>query len=110
MPLPEGVHLQIEDHLRERLIELVIAGVDVVLDFSFWSRQMRDDYRKLLRPLGVEPETICLATTREVVLARIHQRAAAHAGDFPLAEDLAAASFDSFEMPTLGEGPLTVIS
>ncbi|MFP5335513.1 MAG: hypothetical protein ACLGIV_09380 [Actinomycetes bacterium] len=34
---------RLEAELRRRLLELVAAGRDVVLDFSFWSRRMRDD-------------------------------------------------------------------
>lgn len=49
MPLPDDVHRDIEATLRARLVDLVRAGSDVVLDFSFWSRRMRDDYRELLR-------------------------------------------------------------
>ena len=64
MPLPQDVHRDIERVLRARLVDLVRAGADVVLDFSFWSRRMRDDYRALLRPLGVVPETVYLATGR----------------------------------------------
>ncbi|MFC5999137.1 AAA family ATPase [Quadrisphaera sp. GCM10027208] len=38
-PLPSTeVHNEIETQLRQRLLELVTAGRDVVLDFSFWSR------------------------------------------------------------------------
>ncbi len=51
MPLPPHVHRDIEDVLRARLVELVRAGADVVVDFSFWSRTMREEYRELLRPL-----------------------------------------------------------
>ncbi len=109
MPIPDDVHRQIEGELREQLIDLVASGVDVVLDFSFWSRAMRDGYRRLLRPLGVEPATIYLPTPREIVLARVRERAAAHADDFPLTEALAAAYFDQFETPTVAEGPLEVI-
>lgn len=109
MPIPDGIHRELEADLRARLIDLVTHDVDVVLDFSFWSRQMRDDYRELLKPLGVEPETIYLATQRDVVLARVRARAAAHADDFPLTEALAAAYFDHFEAPTIAEGPLKVI-
>ena len=57
MPLSEDVHRDIEGVLRARLLDLVRAGADVVLDFSFWSRCMRDEYRELLRPFGVVPET-----------------------------------------------------
>lgn len=49
-PLSNDPHEEIERDLRARLIELVRAGADVVLDFSFWSRAMRDEYRGLLRP------------------------------------------------------------
>jgi predicted kinase len=109
MPLPEDVHRDIEGVLRARLVDLVRAGSDVVLDFSFWSRRMRDDYRELLRPLCVLPETVYLATGRATVLERIRARAAGHGDDFQLAADLAAAYFDHFEAPTEAEGPLTVM-
>src|ERR1700761_7511820 len=74
MPLTDDVHRDIERTLRARLQELVRAGADVVLDFSFWSRRMRDDYRELLRPLGVIPETVYLATDRATVLERLRAR------------------------------------
>lgn len=44
VPLPRDLRDEIERHLREQLLELVAAGRDVVLDFSFWSRRRaRDD-------------------------------------------------------------------
>lgn len=71
MPLPSTeVHNEIEAQLRQRLLELVAAGRDVVVDFSFWSRRMRDDYRRLLAPTGVVPETVFIVTDRETVLGR----------------------------------------
>jgi aminoglycoside phosphotransferase (APT) family kinase protein len=57
VPLPPDVRDEIEAGLRARLLlEIVAAGSDVVLDFAFWSRRLRDDYRKLLEPAGVVPE------------------------------------------------------
>jgi predicted kinase len=110
MPLPPAVHREIEQVLRARLIELVRAGSDVVLDFSFWSRRMRDDYRELLRPLGVVPETVYLATDRATVLSRIAARGARNGDDFAISAELAARYFDHFEAPAPAEGPLTVVS
>jgi hypothetical protein len=110
MPLPEDVHRDIEATLRARLVSLVRSESDVVLDFSFWSRRMRDDYRELLRPLGVTPETVYLATDRATVLKRISDRAAGNGDDFQLSTELAAEYFDHFEVPTEAEGPLTVIA
>jgi predicted kinase len=109
MPLPQDVHRDIEGVLRARLADLVRAGSDVVLDFSFWSRRMRDEYRELLRPLGVVPETVYLATDRATALQRIRARAARDGDDFTISADLAACYFDHFEVPTTAEGPLTVI-
>ena len=104
------VHREIEGALRARLLDLVRAGADVVLDFSFWSRAMRDEYRALLRPFGVVPETVYLATDRATVLRRVGDRAARGGDDFKLSEELAARYFDHFEVPTAAEGPLTVVT
>jgi predicted kinase len=109
MPLPQDVHRGIEHALRARLVDLVQAGSDVVLDFSFWSRRMRDEYRGLLRPCGVVPETVYLATDRDTVLQRIGVRAARDGDDFKISTELAAFYFDHFEVPTEAEGPLTVM-
>lgn len=109
IPLPREDRDEVEAGLRTRLLELVAAGTDVVLDFSFWSRRMRDDYRELLEPTGVVPETVYLATDRATVLARMRTRRGGHSDDFVLPEDLAAQYFDQFEPPTPDEGPLTVI-
>lgn len=110
MPLGLENQREIDAALRARLVTLVESGEDVVLDFSFWSLSMREEYRRLLRPLGVEPETIYLATPRDEVLARIRARGANHSDDFSLSEELAAEYFDHFEVPTTDEGPLIVIA
>ena len=109
VPPPPHVHREIEQALRARLLDLVASGTDVVLDFSFWSRKMRDDYRELLAPTGVVPETIYLATDRQTVLDRVRRRSGNHSDDLVLTEDLAAQYFDRFEPPTADEGPLTVV-
>ncbi len=96
--------------LRSQLLELVIAGRDVVLDLSLWSRQLREEYRRLLEPTGVVPETVYLATDRETVLDRVRSRSGRNADDVVVPAELAAQYFDRFEPPTSEEGPLTVIA
>ena len=110
MPLSHDVHREIEHVLRARLLDLVRAGSDVVLDFSFWSRPMRDEYREFLKPFGVVPQTVYLATDRATILQRIGARVARDGDDFTISTELAALYFDHFEIPTAAEGPLTVIS
>lgn len=109
VPLPPDVRAEIEADLRTRLLALVAAGTDVVLDFSFWSRRMRDDYRALLEPTGVVPETIYLATDRDTVLGRMRARRGSDSDDFVLPEELVVRYFDHFEPPTPDEGPFTVV-
>jgi predicted kinase len=106
---PHAVREAVEAGLRARLLELVGQGLDVVLDFSFWSRRMREDYRRLLEPTGIVPETFYLATDRETVLNRVRARSGNHADDVVLTEALAAQYYDTFEPPLPGEGPLTVV-
>lgn len=100
---------ELEAHLRAELLRLVGAGVDVVLDFSFWSRGMRDEWRRLLAPTGVVPETVYLATDRETVLGRLAARRGDHSDDYVIGEDRAALYFDHFEPPSPDEGPLLVV-
>jgi predicted kinase len=93
------VRLSFDGEAWERLLALVAEGADVVLDFSFWSRRMREDYRRLLAPTGVVPETIFLATDRESVLERVRARRLSHPDDNLLDEELAARYFDHSRHP-----------
>lgn len=108
MPLPQATHEEIERHLRRRLIQLLEHGRDVVLDFSFWSRAMRDDWRRLVAEYGITAETIYMTTDRETCPERLRTRAQDHGDDFILDPDIAAHYFVHFQPPTDDEGPLTV--
>ncbi|GAB3541763.1 hypothetical protein GCM10027403_33570 [Arthrobacter tecti] len=108
-PLSASIARAIEDHLRNHLVSYVNAGRDVVLDFSFWSRAMRNDYRRLLTRLGVTPVTVYLATPRNVVLERMRARSGTAPNEVKLSEETAAEYFDAFEPPTAEEGPLHII-
>ncbi|WP_402463617.1 AAA family ATPase [Isoptericola aurantiacus] len=108
-PLPDDVTVRLKARLRQECVELVRAGRDVVVDLSFWSRAMRDDYRALLRPLGVVPVTIYLPTPREVVLARLARRAGTGPDDVVVTPETASRYLDGFEPPTPDEGPLEVL-
>lgn len=110
MPVSDDVRAEIDAHLRRNLVQLLVQGRDVVLDFSFWSRAMRADWRRLVAEHGIAAETIYMATDKETCLDRIRGRAHTHGDDFFLAPDLAAHYFDHFQAPTGDEGPLTVIS
>ena len=110
LPVPQPVLVEIEAELRGRLLALVREGRDVVVDFPFSTRQLRDDYRRLLAPTGVVPETVYLSVDRAVVLDRLRARGDTYGDDLRLGERLAQEHFDQFEPPTSQEGPLLVVS
>lgn len=109
MPLAEEDHADIERALRHQLLEHLDEGHDVVLDFSFWSRDMRDHWRRLLAPSRVTPETLYLPVDRQTCLERVAARSSDDGDDFALAPETAARYYDHFEPPTDEEGPLTVL-
>lgn len=108
-PLPRSVADAIEEELRSHLVRLLREGHDVVVDLSFWSRGMRDEYRELARSCGAVAETVYFDTPRKVVLERVRARDGASPNEVSLAEERAAAYFDGFEVPTVEEGPLRVV-
>jgi predicted kinase len=109
VPLPSDVGAEIIAELQQRLLAAVTEGEDVVLDLSFWSRAMRDEWRSLLSATAAEPEIVHVVASRETVLSRLRTRAVAHSDDFRLPVGLAEAYFDHFEPPAPEEGPITVI-
>lgn len=108
MPLSDEAHEQISADLRQRLIQLLERGQNVVLDFSFWSRSMREEWRRLVAEYGVVAETIYMATDKQTCLNRLRARARAHEDDFIITRSIATEYFDHFEPPSDDEGPLTV--
>ena len=49
-------------------------GVDVILDWGFWSRRERDDYRTRAAALGADTRVCFLDVPRDVLLARLTAR------------------------------------
>ncbi|HEX7352292.1 ATP-binding protein [Brachybacterium sp.] len=109
MPLPESVRAEIVGALQERLLALIAEGQDVVLDLSFWSRAMREEWRALLAPTGAAVQIVHVVAARETALARVAARTTGHGDDFQLEPEVAALYYDHFEPPTAGEGPITVV-
>ena len=108
MPSAEVV-AEVATELKARLLRHVAAGNDVVLDFGFWFRRQRDQFRALLAPEDIVPETVYIATSLETILSRVGDRHGRQADDWPLTEQTATEYFERFEPPTPEEGPLEVV-
>ncbi|HTA92893.1 MAG TPA: ATP-binding protein [Polyangiaceae bacterium] len=54
--------------------QVAMAGVDVVLDFGFWNRTLRDEVRERARAIGVATRLYWLRCPDEIACARCLQR------------------------------------
>jgi predicted kinase len=68
------------ESVQWRVAERALAlGLDVILDFGFWSKQERDDYRARAASLGARSEIRFL----DVPLPELERRLAARNADLP---------------------------
>lgn len=109
LPAPRELLAQIETELLGRLASTVNAGEDVVLDYSFATRGLRDRYRAVVADLGVTAETVYLPVDRDVALERVRGRHDEGPDDYWLDDATVLAHVDGFEPPTFAEHPLRVI-
>ena len=50
----EKLSEQVEAALQKKLLSLIQQGKDVVIDFSFWSKENRNFYKELIQKAGAE--------------------------------------------------------
>ncbi|GAA2282238.1 hypothetical protein GCM10010430_80100 [Kitasatospora cystarginea] len=76
--LEEEAYDQLKEEVRRKqwkeLVELMLAGRDVVVDYSFWSRAARDDYKALVESHGCHWELIHLKADRTTLERRLRVR------------------------------------
>ncbi|MFT4144782.1 MAG: ATP-binding protein [Mobilitalea sp.] len=108
-PLPVEIWKDIKTFLDDKLISLIEQNIDIVLDYSFWSKQMRNEYIVLLKNYNIEPKIYHIQTPKEVVLERIRKRNGRHQNDIILSEQTASLYYDQFQPPTSDEGDVIVV-
>ena len=67
-------HDTIEDLLWDVAASVLGHGIDVILDFGFWKRIERDDYRSRAASLGASTRIHYLNATEDVLLRRLDIR------------------------------------
>ena len=70
----DRMHDRIESMLWKVAARALSLGVDVILDFGFWSRAERDDYRQKARALGAGCRLHVLDPPREELFRRLAAR------------------------------------
>ncbi len=108
-PIDDDARSDVNRELREKLVASVKQEKHVVVDSSFWSRASRDEFRRLLAPLGVVPVVYYLDTRRSILLSRLAQRENSGPDDITVSRERAIAYIDGFETPTPDEGPLRIV-
>jgi len=94
---------------RQELVELMLAGRDVVVDYSFWSRAARDDYKALIESHGCRWELVHLKADRTTLERRLEVRNSEEgANSVTVDETLFSRYLANFEEPN-GEGEQVVM-
>lgn len=52
---------------RWKLLSLIQQGKDVVIDFSFWSKENRNVYKELIQKAGAETELVYMKASKELL-------------------------------------------
>ena len=110
---PESAWIQYqqeaEESLKDRLRETVGAGRNVVVDFSFWNRAFRDEWKRLIEAAGGTWELVVIKTDPRNLPQRLEERRARgeDANAFPVTPEMLEEFIAGFEFPD-GEGEIVV--
>ena len=70
----EKLSEQVEAALQKKLLSLIQQGKDVVIDFSFWSKENRNVYKELIQKAGAETELVYMKASKELLQKRLYKR------------------------------------
>ena len=70
----EELSKKVELLLREKLLSLIQNGENVVIDFSFWNKENRNFYRKLIENVGGTVELVYMKASFETLQKRLAKR------------------------------------
>ncbi len=100
-PEHDGRHRLIETLQWDVASRALALGIDVILDFGFWAREEREDYRSRARQLGASSEVHFLDVPEGELLRRLAQRnAQPSALAFHIPEEMMRPWIASFQKPT----------
>lgn len=97
-----------ERKLIHRLIKLIHDKQQVVIDFSFWNRARRNQYKQLIEKSGGKWKLIYLKVHPDDLRERLKIRNKRFdANAFPITEEILTFYLDGFEAP-IGEGEIVI--
>ena len=94
-------------YLFKKSLEVVAIGVDIILDFGFWSKAKREEATEFYRQNGITPEWHYIDVPREIWLKNVDKRnnavENAETNDCYVDGNLANKCLSMFEEPTSDE-------
>ena len=104
----EEYKIAAERKLRNYLIKLIHDKQQVVIDFSFWNRKKREQYKQLIDKSGGKWKLIYLKVHPDDLRERLKIRNKRFdANAFPITEDTLTSYLRGFETP-IGEGEIVI--
>lgn len=103
-PEHDARHSAIEAMLWEIASRALALGTNVILDFGFWAREEREDFRSRARELGASSEVHYLDVSPDELLRRLAQRNAERSSTaFLIPEEMMRPWMTFFQKPTPDE-------
>lgn len=103
-PEHDARHTLIESMLWNVASRALELGTNVILDFGFWAREEREDYRARARALGASSEIHFLDVPADELMRRLRARnAQASPTSFYIPEDMMTPWIAVFQRPTPDE-------
>ena len=106
----EELSEKVEAMLCEKLIRFMKDGKNVVIDFSFWSKENRDFYREIIAKAGGTAELVYMKASKETLQKRLKKRNTLLNANSPfiITNEILEHHYNNFEEPQ-GEGEIILL-
>jgi predicted kinase len=103
-PEHDARHSQIEALLWNVASRALVLGTNVILDYGFWAREEREEYRRRAQQLGASSEVHFLDVPPQELMKRLAERNSQPSqASFLIAEHMMKPWIAFFQKPTLDE-------
>ena len=102
-PDHDGRHETIEAIIWDVASRALTLGINVILDFGFWTSEEREDFRARAAKLGAGSEIHFLDVSPDELLSRLALRNQGTSDAFIIPEDMMKSWFPLFDSPTSDE-------
>lgn len=100
----------VEEKLRNHLINYLNEGKDVVIDFSFWQKSKRVEYRGLIENLNGIVSLVYLKASKNILEKRLKERSKRFDANaaFTITDSILTMYLNGFEEP-IDEGEAVIV-